>query len=96
MCSLFSDTLSFPQKPYYANRPNMQGSAPRVPPSNTPRSVAPTHVYQPTSQVMMIPQQQLPFATNSQGHTFFLHGQVTFTLNFSLFFGKVVNLSNNL
>ncbi|XP_051770046.1 eukaryotic translation initiation factor 4 gamma 1a isoform X3 [Ctenopharyngodon idella] len=61
-------------QPYYANRPNMQGSAPRVPPSNTPRSVAPTHVYQPTSQVMMIPQQQLPFA-NSQGHTFFLHGQ---------------------
>ncbi|XP_067220339.1 eukaryotic translation initiation factor 4 gamma 1a isoform X2 [Chanodichthys erythropterus] len=62
------------QQPYYANRPNMQGSAPRVPPSNNPRSVAPTHVYQPTSQVMMIPQQQLPFA-NSQGHTFFLHGQ---------------------
>uniref|UniRef100_A0A671LNR8 Eukaryotic translation initiation factor 4 gamma 1-like n=1 Tax=Sinocyclocheilus anshuiensis TaxID=1608454 RepID=A0A671LNR8_9TELE len=62
------------QQPYYPNRPNMQGSAPRVPPSSTPRSVAPTHVYQPTSQVMMIPQQQLPFA-NTQGHTIFLHGQ---------------------
>uniref|UniRef100_A0A8C0Y5Z6 Eukaryotic translation initiation factor 4 gamma, 1a n=1 Tax=Cyprinus carpio carpio TaxID=630221 RepID=A0A8C0Y5Z6_CYPCA len=52
----------------------MQGGAPRVPPSSTPRSVAPTHVYQPTSQVMMIPQQQLQFA-NTQGHTIFLHGQ---------------------
>ncbi|XP_073705918.1 eukaryotic translation initiation factor 4 gamma 1a isoform X2 [Garra rufa] len=61
-------------QPYYPNRPNMQGSAPRVPPSNTPRSVAPTHVYQPTSQVMMIPQQQLPFA-NTQGHTIFFQGQ---------------------
>uniref|UniRef100_A0A673H195 Eukaryotic translation initiation factor 4 gamma 1-like n=1 Tax=Sinocyclocheilus rhinocerous TaxID=307959 RepID=A0A673H195_9TELE len=61
-------------QPYYPNRPNMQGSVPRVPPSSTPRSVAPTHVYQPTSQVMMIPQQQLPFA-NTQGHTIFLHGQ---------------------
>uniref|UniRef100_A0A8C2ASX1 Eukaryotic translation initiation factor 4 gamma, 1a n=1 Tax=Cyprinus carpio TaxID=7962 RepID=A0A8C2ASX1_CYPCA len=62
------------QQPYYPNRPNMQGSAPRVQPSSTPRSVAPTHVYQPTSQVMMIPQQQLQFA-NTQGHAIFLHGQ---------------------
>uniref|UniRef100_A0A8C2GPX4 Eukaryotic translation initiation factor 4 gamma, 1a n=1 Tax=Cyprinus carpio TaxID=7962 RepID=A0A8C2GPX4_CYPCA len=61
-------------QPYYPNRPNMQGSAPRVQPSSTPRSVAPTHVYQPTSQVMMIPQQQLQFA-NTQGHAIFLHGQ---------------------
>ncbi|XP_016103619.1 eukaryotic translation initiation factor 4 gamma 1a isoform X9 [Sinocyclocheilus grahami] len=61
-------------QPYYPNRPNMQGSAPRVPPSSTPRSVAPTHVYQPTSQVMMIPQQPLQFA-NTQGHAIFLHGQ---------------------
>uniref|UniRef100_A0A8C2E619 Eukaryotic translation initiation factor 4 gamma, 1a n=1 Tax=Cyprinus carpio TaxID=7962 RepID=A0A8C2E619_CYPCA len=52
----------------------MQSGSPRVPPSSTPRSVAPTHVYQPTSQVMMIPQQQLQFA-NTQGHTIFLHGQ---------------------
>ncbi|XP_043074566.1 eukaryotic translation initiation factor 4 gamma 1a isoform X3 [Puntigrus tetrazona] len=59
---------------YYPNRPNMQGSAPRVPPSSTPRSVGPAHVYQPTSQVMMIPQQQLQFA-NTQGHAIFLHGQ---------------------
>ncbi|XP_016328151.1 eukaryotic translation initiation factor 4 gamma 1-like isoform X14 [Sinocyclocheilus anshuiensis] len=68
------NTAPQPRQPYYPNRPNMQGSAPRVPPSSTPRSVAPTHVYQPTSQVMMIPQQQLPFA-NTQGHTIFLHGQ---------------------
>ncbi|XP_056598709.1 eukaryotic translation initiation factor 4 gamma 1a isoform X2 [Triplophysa dalaica] len=58
------------QQTYY-NRPNMQGSGPRVPPSNTPRSVGPTHVYQPTSQVMMIPQQQLPYP-NPQGHAFFI------------------------
>ncbi|XP_073776641.1 eukaryotic translation initiation factor 4 gamma 1a isoform X8 [Danio rerio] len=63
------------QQPYYTNRPNMQGSAPRVPTSNTTRPVAPTHVYQPTSQVMMIPQQQLQFAANSQGHPIYLHGQ---------------------
>ncbi|XP_051984947.1 eukaryotic translation initiation factor 4 gamma 1a isoform X1 [Xyrauchen texanus] len=58
---------------YYTNRPSMQGNAPRVPPSSTPRSVAQTHVYQPTSQVMMIPPQQLPF-TNTQGHAYFVHG----------------------
>uniref|UniRef100_A0A8C2ATU4 Eukaryotic translation initiation factor 4 gamma, 1a n=1 Tax=Cyprinus carpio TaxID=7962 RepID=A0A8C2ATU4_CYPCA len=69
-----SDKRCILPKPYYPNRPNMQGSAPRVQPSSTPRSVAPTHVYQPTSQVMMIPQQQLQFA-NTQGHAIFLHGQ---------------------
>uniref|UniRef100_A0A672QWX5 Eukaryotic translation initiation factor 4 gamma 1-like n=1 Tax=Sinocyclocheilus grahami TaxID=75366 RepID=A0A672QWX5_SINGR len=74
LCDLFSESLLFCQQPYYPNRPNMQGSAPRVPPSSTPRSVAPTHVYQPTSQVMMIPQQPLQFA-NTQGHAIFLHGQ---------------------
>ncbi|TRY93684.1 hypothetical protein DNTS_029395 [Danionella cerebrum] len=68
------NTAPQPRQPYYPSRPNMQGSAPRVPPSNTTRSVAPTHVYQPTSQVMMIPQQPLNFA-NSQGHAIFLHGQ---------------------
>uniref|UniRef100_A0A672QVM2 Eukaryotic translation initiation factor 4 gamma 1-like n=1 Tax=Sinocyclocheilus grahami TaxID=75366 RepID=A0A672QVM2_SINGR len=68
------NTAPQPRQPYYPNRPNMQGSAPRVPPSSTPRSVAPTHVYQPTSQVMMIPQQPLQFA-NTQGHAIFLHGQ---------------------
>ncbi|XP_051989762.1 eukaryotic translation initiation factor 4 gamma 1-like isoform X4 [Xyrauchen texanus] len=59
---------------YYTNRSSMQGSAPRVPSSSTTRSVGPTHVYQPTSQVMMIPPQQLPF-TNTQGHAYFVHGQ---------------------
>ncbi|XP_051984948.1 eukaryotic translation initiation factor 4 gamma 1a isoform X2 [Xyrauchen texanus] len=62
-----------PRQQYYTNRPSMQGNAPRVPPSSTPRSVAQTHVYQPTSQVMMIPPQQLPF-TNTQGHAYFVHG----------------------
>lgn len=69
------NTAPQPRQPYYPNRPNMQGSAPRVPPSNTTRPVAPAHVYQPTSQVMMIPQQQLQFAANSQGHPIYLHGQ---------------------
>uniref|UniRef100_A0A672LEK3 Eukaryotic translation initiation factor 4 gamma 1-like n=1 Tax=Sinocyclocheilus grahami TaxID=75366 RepID=A0A672LEK3_SINGR len=67
------NTAPQPRQPYYPNRPNMQGSAPRVPPSSTPRSVAPTHVYQPTSQVMMIPQQPLSFANTHS--TIFLHGQ---------------------
>ncbi|XP_052470113.1 eukaryotic translation initiation factor 4 gamma 1 isoform X3 [Carassius gibelio] len=62
------------QQQYYPARPNMQGGGPRLPPNSTPRSVAPTHVYQPTSQVMMIPQQQLQFA-NTPGHTIYLHGQ---------------------
>ncbi|XP_026138793.1 eukaryotic translation initiation factor 4 gamma 1-like isoform X3 [Carassius auratus] len=68
------NTAPQPRQQYYPARPNMQGGGPRLPPNSTPRSVAPTHVYQPTSQVMMIPQQQLQFA-NTPGHTIYLHGQ---------------------
>ncbi|MGH0144685.1 UNVERIFIED_CONTAM: hypothetical protein FKN15_036169 [Acipenser sinensis] len=50
---------------YYANRPQPPSSTSRVQASTAPRPVAPTHVYQPSSQMMMIPQ-QLPFPT-SQG-----------------------------
>ncbi|XP_052470142.1 eukaryotic translation initiation factor 4 gamma 1 isoform X7 [Carassius gibelio] len=68
------NTAQQSRQQYYPARPNMQGGGPRLPPNSTPRSVAPTHVYQPTSQVMMIPQQQLQFA-NTPGHTIYLHGQ---------------------
>uniref|UniRef100_A0A4W5Q0R5 Eukaryotic translation initiation factor 4 gamma 1 n=1 Tax=Hucho hucho TaxID=62062 RepID=A0A4W5Q0R5_9TELE len=46
-----------------------------VPPSSTPRPVAPTHVYQPGQQMMMIPSQQIPFP-NQQGPAYFIPGQV--------------------
>uniref|UniRef100_A0AAY4AC25 Eukaryotic translation initiation factor 4 gamma 1 n=1 Tax=Denticeps clupeoides TaxID=299321 RepID=A0AAY4AC25_9TELE len=59
---------------FYPNRPSLPGNAPRVPPSSTPRAVAPPHVYQSGSQMMMIPQQQLQFA-NSQGAYFIQSGQ---------------------
>ncbi|XP_037534376.1 eukaryotic translation initiation factor 4 gamma 1 [Nematolebias whitei] len=65
-------------QPYYANRASLPPSnGPRgVPPSTAPRPVTPTHVYQagPGSQMMMIPQQQLPFAS-SQGPAYFIPGQ---------------------
>ncbi|XP_030015637.1 eukaryotic translation initiation factor 4 gamma 1a isoform X3 [Sphaeramia orbicularis] len=52
---------------YYQNRPAMATSAPRVQTSSGPRPVAP-HVYPPSSQMMMISQQQLPFAGSPQGY----------------------------
>ncbi|XP_041751874.1 eukaryotic translation initiation factor 4 gamma 1a isoform X2 [Coregonus clupeaformis] len=52
-------------QPYYANRPI---SAPRVQTSSGPRPVGPTHIYQPGSQMMMIPGQQLSFAGSPQGY----------------------------
>uniref|UniRef100_A0A8C7ISA4 Eukaryotic translation initiation factor 4 gamma 1 n=1 Tax=Oncorhynchus kisutch TaxID=8019 RepID=A0A8C7ISA4_ONCKI len=61
--------------PYYS-RPSLPSNAPRVPPSSTPRPVAPTHVYQPGQQMMMIPSQQIPFP-NQQGPAYFIPGQVT-------------------
>lgn len=64
-----------PLQPYYS-RPSLPSNAPRVPPSSTPRPVAPTHVYQPGQQMMMIPSQQIPFS-NQQGPAYFIPGQVT-------------------
>ncbi|XP_024910633.1 eukaryotic translation initiation factor 4 gamma 1 [Cynoglossus semilaevis] len=66
-------------QPYYPNRGSLSpGSGPRgVPPSNAPRSVTPTHVYQPGpgSQMMMISGQQLPFTNTPQGPAYFIPGQ---------------------
>uniref|UniRef100_A0A4W5RKM2 Eukaryotic translation initiation factor 4 gamma, 1a n=1 Tax=Hucho hucho TaxID=62062 RepID=A0A4W5RKM2_9TELE len=50
-----------PRQPYFANRPTMPTSVPRVQTSSGPRPVGPTHIYQPGSQMMMIPGQQLSF-----------------------------------
>ncbi|XP_056138954.1 eukaryotic translation initiation factor 4 gamma 1-like isoform X2 [Lampris incognitus] len=67
------------RQPYYANRASLPpSSGPRgVPTSSAPRPVAPTHVYQPGpgSQMMMIPQQQLPFPSSPQGPAYFIPGQ---------------------
>ncbi|KAG7229334.1 hypothetical protein INR49_012992 [Caranx melampygus] len=57
-----------PRPNYYQNRPAMAASAPRVQTSSGPRSVAPAHVYPPSSQMMMISQQQLSFAGSPQGY----------------------------
>uniref|UniRef100_A0A4W5RFA0 Eukaryotic translation initiation factor 4 gamma, 1a n=1 Tax=Hucho hucho TaxID=62062 RepID=A0A4W5RFA0_9TELE len=54
--------------PYFANRPTMPTSVPRVQTSSGPRPVGPTHIYQPGSQMMMIPGQQLSFAGSPQGY----------------------------
>ncbi|XP_028328040.1 eukaryotic translation initiation factor 4 gamma 1a isoform X2 [Gouania willdenowi] len=53
---------------YYQNRPAMAASAPRVQTSSGPRPVGPTHVYPTSSPMMMISQQQLPFAGSPQGY----------------------------
>uniref|UniRef100_A0A672INK2 Eukaryotic translation initiation factor 4 gamma 1 n=1 Tax=Salarias fasciatus TaxID=181472 RepID=A0A672INK2_SALFA len=60
--------------PYYNRASLPPSSGPRgVPPSSGPRPVTPTHVYQagPGSQMVMIPQQQLPFATCTRCFIFF-------------------------
>uniref|UniRef100_A0A7N6AW05 Eukaryotic translation initiation factor 4 gamma, 1a n=1 Tax=Anabas testudineus TaxID=64144 RepID=A0A7N6AW05_ANATE len=53
---------------YYQNRPAMATSAPRVQTSSGTRPVGPTHVYPPTSGMVMISQQQLPFPGSPQGY----------------------------
>ncbi|XP_019117735.1 eukaryotic translation initiation factor 4 gamma 1a isoform X1 [Larimichthys crocea] len=53
---------------YYQNRPAMATNAPRVQTSSGPRPVGPAHVYPPSSQMMMISQQQLSFASSPQGY----------------------------
>ncbi|XP_061588278.1 eukaryotic translation initiation factor 4 gamma 1a isoform X2 [Cololabis saira] len=58
---------------YYQNRPTMATGAPRVQTSSGPRPVGATHVYPTGSQMMMIPQQQLPFTGSPQGY--FISGQ---------------------
>uniref|UniRef100_A0A3Q0S2K1 Eukaryotic translation initiation factor 4 gamma, 1a n=1 Tax=Amphilophus citrinellus TaxID=61819 RepID=A0A3Q0S2K1_AMPCI len=65
-----------PRQSYYQNRPTMAASAPRVQGNSGPRPVTATHVYQPGSQMMMIPQQQLPFASSTQSY-FIPPGQVS-------------------
>uniref|UniRef100_A0A8C7HSH2 Eukaryotic translation initiation factor 4 gamma 1 n=1 Tax=Oncorhynchus kisutch TaxID=8019 RepID=A0A8C7HSH2_ONCKI len=87
-----------PRQPYYSH-PSLHSNAPRVPPSSTPRPVAPTHVYQPGQQMMMIPSQRIRFP-NQQGPTYFIPGQVNtapplptgfsiFTQTFTITFGTV-------
>uniref|UniRef100_A0A4W6DTL1 Eukaryotic translation initiation factor 4 gamma, 1a n=1 Tax=Lates calcarifer TaxID=8187 RepID=A0A4W6DTL1_LATCA len=61
---------------YYPNRPTMATSAPRVQTSSGPRPVGPAHVYPPSSQMMMISQQQLSFAGSPQSYFIPPHGQV--------------------
>ncbi|KAE8290913.1 Eukaryotic translation initiation factor 4 gamma 1 [Larimichthys crocea] len=56
------------QQNYYQNRPAMATNAPRVQTSSGPRPVGPAHVYPPSSQMMMISQQQLSFASSPQGY----------------------------
>ncbi|XP_059200082.1 eukaryotic translation initiation factor 4 gamma 1a isoform X2 [Centropristis striata] len=56
-----------PRQNYYQNRPAMATSAPRVQTSTGQRPVGPAHVYPPSSQMMMISQQQLSFP-GSQGY----------------------------
>uniref|UniRef100_A0AAZ3SAH4 Eukaryotic translation initiation factor 4 gamma, 1a n=1 Tax=Oncorhynchus tshawytscha TaxID=74940 RepID=A0AAZ3SAH4_ONCTS len=53
----------------------MPTSVTRVQTSSGPRPVGPTHIYQPGSQMMMIPGQQLSFAGSPQGY-FIPPGQV--------------------
>ncbi|XP_054889800.1 eukaryotic translation initiation factor 4 gamma 1a isoform X2 [Poeciliopsis prolifica] len=53
---------------YYQSRATLAASAPRVQASSGPRPVAPTHVYPTGSQMMMIPQQQIPFGGSPQGY----------------------------
>ncbi|GLD51099.1 eukaryotic translation initiation factor 4 gamma 1-like isoform X4 [Lates japonicus] len=60
---------------YYPNRPTMATSAPRVQTSSGPRPVGPAHVYPPSSQMMMISQQQLSFAGSPQSYFIPPHGQ---------------------
>lgn len=71
---IFLDSFDVLQN-YYQNRPAMPTTAPRVQTSNGPRPVGPAHVYPPSSQMMMISQQQLSFAGSPQGY-FLPTGQV--------------------
>ncbi|XP_030634609.1 eukaryotic translation initiation factor 4 gamma 1 [Chanos chanos] len=69
-----------PRQPYYASRPTLPANPGRVQPSSAPRPIPPphgahppTHMFQPSSQMMMIPQQPIGFPS-SQG-TYYISGQ---------------------
>ncbi|XP_061684261.1 eukaryotic translation initiation factor 4 gamma 1-like isoform X4 [Syngnathoides biaculeatus] len=66
-------------QPYHTNRRSLPSSTgpQAVPPSSAPRPVTPSHVYHPVpgSQIMMLPGQQLPFASSPHGAAFFIPGQ---------------------
>ncbi|XP_032421129.1 eukaryotic translation initiation factor 4 gamma 1a isoform X5 [Xiphophorus hellerii] len=53
---------------YYPSRATMAASGPRVQTSSGPRPVAPAHVYPTSSQMMMIPQQQISFGGSPQSY----------------------------
>ncbi|XP_028988105.1 eukaryotic translation initiation factor 4 gamma 1a isoform X3 [Betta splendens] len=57
-----------PRQGYYQSRPGMATSAPRVQTSSGTRPVGPAHVYQAGSQIMMMSQQPLSFASSPQGY----------------------------
>uniref|UniRef100_A0A674D8L4 Eukaryotic translation initiation factor 4 gamma, 1a n=1 Tax=Salmo trutta TaxID=8032 RepID=A0A674D8L4_SALTR len=61
-------SLNLPQLSDTFSMPTMATSVPRVQTSSGPRPVGPTHIYQPGSQMMMIPGQQLSFAGSPQGY----------------------------
>ncbi|XP_027876173.1 eukaryotic translation initiation factor 4 gamma 1a isoform X2 [Xiphophorus couchianus] len=53
---------------YYPSRATMAASGPRVQTTSGPRPVAPAHVYPTSSQMMMIPQQQISFGGSPQSY----------------------------
>ncbi|XP_032421130.1 eukaryotic translation initiation factor 4 gamma 1a isoform X6 [Xiphophorus hellerii] len=57
-----------PRQSYYPSRATMAASGPRVQTSSGPRPVAPAHVYPTSSQMMMIPQQQISFGGSPQSY----------------------------
>ncbi|XP_035389822.1 eukaryotic translation initiation factor 4 gamma 1 isoform X2 [Electrophorus electricus] len=69
-----------PRQPYYASRATLPANSARVQPSSAPRTIPPPHgthpphVFQPGSQMMMIPQQPISFP-NSQAPAYYIHGQ---------------------
>ncbi|XP_027876176.1 eukaryotic translation initiation factor 4 gamma 1a isoform X5 [Xiphophorus couchianus] len=57
-----------PRQSYYPSRATMAASGPRVQTTSGPRPVAPAHVYPTSSQMMMIPQQQISFGGSPQSY----------------------------
>uniref|UniRef100_A0A3B5M7G2 Eukaryotic translation initiation factor 4 gamma, 1a n=1 Tax=Xiphophorus couchianus TaxID=32473 RepID=A0A3B5M7G2_9TELE len=65
--TLFTLSL-YPFFSYYPSRATMAASGPRVQTTSGPRPVAPAHVYPTSSQMMMIPQQQISFGGSPQSY----------------------------